>query len=310
MKYSEWSAVWLQNFVMPSAKRRTYAKYTQIIRLHILPALGEYTLDDFTPLILQQFVSDLTQSGNLRTGQGLSAGTVNNIISIVQSSVRTAAGVGVIKTDISKELKRPKLREKQVESFSKAEQKKLESAILEGKKTKYYGIVLCLYTGLRIGELLALKWCDIDWKASLLRVCRTCFDGKDDRGKYARLEDSPKTDAANRQIPLPPQMIALLHTLRTSAKTEYVIETRNAKLPSVRAYQRAFELLLKRLNIPHKGFHALRHTFATRAVECGMDVKTLSEILGHQNPSLTLKRYVHSLMEHKREMMCLVGKLL
>ena len=79
---------------------------------------------------------------------------------------------------------------------------------------------------------------------------------------------------------------------------------------SVRSYQRTFELLLRRLGIPHRGFHAPRHTFATRALECGMDVKTLSEILGHKSPTVTVNRYVHSLIEHKKAMMNLVGKML
>ncbi|MCI8369923.1 MAG: tyrosine-type recombinase/integrase [Clostridia bacterium] len=78
---------------------------------------------------------------------------------------------------------------------------------------------------------------------------------------------------------------------------------------SVRSYQRSFELLLKKLNIPHKGFHALRHTFATRALECGMDVKTLSELLGHKNTGITLNRYAHSLIEHKTEVMNRLGKI-
>ena len=84
----------------------------------------------------------------------------------------------------------------------------------------------------------------------------------------------------------------------------------SGKPVSVRSYQRSFESLLKRLNIPHKGFHSLRHTFATRALECGMDVKTLSEILGHKNPAVMLNRYAHSLMEHKADMMNRLGKLL
>lgn len=83
-----------------------------------------------------------------------------------------------------------------------------------------------------------------------------------------------------------------------------------SKIITVRSYQRSFELLLKKQKIPHHGFHALRNTFATRAIECGMDVKSLSEILGHKNPTITLKRYVHSFMEHKREYMNRLGKLL
>ena len=81
-------------------------------------------------------------------------------------------------------------------------------------------------------------------------------------------------------------------------------------MQTVRSYQYSFSLLLRRIGVPHRGFHALRHTFATRALECGMDVKTLAEILGHKNPTVTLNRYVHSLMPHKHEMMNRLGKLL
>ena len=104
-------------------------------------------------------------------------------------------------------------------------------------------------------------------------------------------------------------MLAMLKSIKKRSKSEYVVA--NGPNPvCVRSYQRSFTLLLRKLKIPHKGFHALRHTFATRALECGMDVKTLSEILGHKNATVTLNRYVHSLMEHKQEMMNKVGKLL
>lgn len=93
-----------------------------------------------------------------------------------------------------------------------------------------------------------------------------------------------------------------------NAKSSYIIEN-NGKPISTRTYQRNFETLLKRLRIPHRGFHALRHTFATRAMECGMDVKTLSEILGHKNATVTLNRYAHSFMDHKKDMMNRIGKL-
>ncbi len=105
-------------------------------------------------------------------------------------------------------------------------------------------------------------------------------------------------------------MIPYLRNLKKDSDSDYVIVSDTEKPISVRAYQRSFELFLKKLGIPHKGFHSLRHTFATRALECGMDVKTLSEILGHKNANITLNRYVHSLMEHKKEMMNRLGKLL
>lgn len=163
---------------------------------------------------------------------------------------------------------------------------------------------MCLYTGLRIGELLALTWNDIDFAKGTLSVNKSCHDGKD-----GLIIDKPKTAQSIRIIPLPQQLLPKLKALKAINHSSFIVA--NAGTPvSVRSYQRSFELLLKKLNIPHKGFHSLRHTFATRALECGMDVKTLSEILGHKNPTVTLNRYVHSLMEHKQDMMNRLGKLL
>ena len=206
------------------------------------------------------------------------------------------------KTDA--EGKRPKLKEKLVECFTLAEQKNIEQAILNGKKDKLYGIILCLYSGLRIGELIALQWSDIDFVKGILTVSKSCHDGKD-----WLIIDEPKTTTSRRVIPLPKQLLPILKGIKKKSDSPFVVSA-NGKPVSVRSYQRSFELLLKRLNIPHKGFHSLRHTFATRARECGMDVKTLSEILGHKNPTVTLNRYAHSLMEHKADMMNRLGKLL
>ena len=194
--------------------------------------------------------------------------------------------------------------------FTPTEQKQIEQAVINGKKPKMFGVVLCLYTGLRIGELLALEWNDIDFQKGIINVCKSCHDGKDDSGKFARITDTPKTETSQRVIPFPKQLIPYLRNLKKDSNSVFVVASDSDKLISVRAYQRSFELFLKRLHIPHKGFHSLRHTFATRALECGMDVKTLSEILGHKNANVTLNRYVHSLMEHKREMMNRLGKLL
>ena len=102
-------------------------------------------------------------------------------------------------------------------------------------------------------------------------------------------------------IPLPKQLLPVLKEYKRKSISEYVVESENGEPPTVRSYQRTFELLQKRLHIERKGFYSLRHTFATRALECGMDVKTLAEILGHKNATVTLNRYAHSLMEHKQD---------
>lgn len=309
MSYKDWLSVWLDNVVKLTAKARTYARYKEIIDGHIVPKLGDYELNDLTPLLLQKFVTELLQSGNLITGKGLSSNTVNTVITVLQNSLKSAMVFGELKEYSADKIKRPKAQENEVICFSIVEQRKIEREVLQSKKDKLFGIVLCLYTGLRIGELLALTWHDIDFIKGTLAVTKSCHYGKGESGKFERCTDLPKTITSRRTIPIPKQIIVILKNIKKRSQSENVVSSRSDPV-SVRSYQRSFALLLRKLNIPHKGFHALRHTFATRALECGMDVKTLSEILGHKNASITLNRYVHSLMEHKQEMMNKVGKLL
>lgn len=309
MLYKIWLMEWLTNYVMPSTKQKTYSSYEDIVRNRLIPNLGEYPLADLTPLIVQRYVTELLQCGNLKTGKGLSANTVNTIISVIQGSLSTAHLLGLTDSYEMNKIRRPKAKEKPVESFTPAEQKQIEQAVMADQREKMKGIVICLYTGLRIGELLALEWSDVDFQKAELRVERTCHDSKNKDGSYCRITDTPKTEHSRRVIPLPRQLIPILREMKKGSSSPLVIVGERPPL-SVRSYQRSFELLLKKTGISRKGFHALRHTFATRAIECGMDVKSLSEILGHKNPTVTLNRYVHSLMEHKRAMMDKLGKIL
>lgn len=309
MKYKDWLKEWLDNYVEPTAKTRTFSRYSEIVEQHIIPRLGELELDELTPSVLQHYITELLQSGNLKTGRGLAANSVSAIINVIQNSLRTAFNLGYTKEYTADRIKRPKSHEKDVSCFSIQEQKKIEQAVLNSKKDKMFGVMLCLYTGLRVGELLALKWTDFDLQKGHLSVSRSCHDGKGKDGKYIRIEDTPKTSSSRRIIPLPKQLLPIIKEFKKKSNAEYVVSC-NGKPLSVRSYQRSFDLLQRKLGITHRGFHSLRHTFATRALECGMDVKTLSEILGHKSPTVTLNRYVHSLMEHKQDMMNRLGKLL
>ena len=309
MKYKEWLKEWLEQYIGPTAKARTYSRYSDIVEQHIVPKLGGYELEELTPNILQHYITELLQKGNIKTGAGLAANSVSSIVNVVQNSLRTAFNLGYIKEYTADKIKRPKAQEKAVSCFSIQEQKMIEQFVLQSKKDKMFGVLICLYSGLRIGELLALKWSDIDFQKGYMTVSRSCHDGKTSNGKYERIEDTPKTASSRRIIPLPKQLLPLIREAKKKSDSEYVI-SKGGKPLSVRSYQRSFELLQKKIKIPHRGFHSLRHTFATRALECGMDVKTLSEILGHKSPNVTLNRYVHSLMEHKQDMMNRLGKLL
>ena len=228
---------------------------------------------------------------------------------MIRGSLTTAHNIGLTDELIVSKIKRPRNEEKAVECFTVSEQKQIEQAVFADKRDKMIGVVLCLYTGLRLGELLALEWTDVDLSRGELTVSKSCHDGKDENGNYCRITGAPKTNSSKRTIPIPKQLIPHLREVKKRSICDHVIAN-GSKPVTVRSYQRSFDLLQQKIKIPHHGFHALRHTFATRAIECGMDVKSLSEILGHKDPTITLKRYVHSLMEHKREYMNRLGKML
>ena len=308
MKYQEWLIEWLENYVKPTSKLKTHMRYEQIVHSHLIPRLGSYELEELTPQLLQHQIVDMGKCGNKRTGKGLAPSTLNLIVAVIQDSLATAYSIEITKIYTADKIKRPRIEEKKVECFTVAEQKTLEEAVKNDRRTKTFGILLCLYTGLRIGELLALEWTDVDFEKREISISKTCHDSKDELGRYVRFVNPPKTSTSMRVIPIPKQLMPMLREIKKRNRSHYVVGDGD-KIISVRSYQRTYELILKKHGLPHRGFHALRHTFATRAIECGMDVKTLSELLGHKNPTVTLNRYAHSLMEHKKDMMNRLGKL-
>ena len=308
MKYQEWLIEWLDNYVRPTSKQKTHTRYEQIVHSHLIPRLGLYEMEELTPQLLQHQIVDMGKNGNKRTGKGLAPSTLNLIVAVIQDSLTTAYSIELTKLYMADKIKRPRIEQKKVECFTVAEQKTLEDVVKNDKRTKTFGILLCLYTGLRIGELLALEWTDIDFEKREISISKTCHDSKDESGRYERFVNPPKTSTSMRVIPIPKQLMPTLREIKRKNGSRYVVGDGD-KIISVRSYQRTYELILKKHGLPHRGFHALRHTFATRALECGMDVKTLSEILGHKNPTVTLNRYAHSLMEHKKDMMNRLGKL-
>lgn len=307
MQVKIWFQEWLTHYVKPTAKQKTYDRYRDITVHHILPKFGEAELEEVTSLLLQRYIAELSERGNLRTGRGLAANTVNTVITVIQGALRVAGDLGHLASYTADKVRRPKTAEKQIECFTLAEQKKIEQAALSDRREKMFGILLDLYTGLRIGELLALQWTDVDFSKSELIVNKSCYDTKKD-GKFCRQTETPKTRSSCRVVPIPRQILPLLREQKKKSRSAFVVG--GDIVPSVRSYQYSFSQLLKKQGIRHRGFHALRHTFATRALECGMDVRTLSELLGHKNPVVTLNRYAHSLMAHKHDAMNRLGKLL
>ena len=309
MKLKEWLDIWLNKYTKFAVKLRTYERYKYIIEKHINPKLGELDLDDLLAVTLQDYVLSELESGNLISSKGLANNSVIGIVNVLKSALKLAKSLEISALDNSNKIKLPMATEKPVTAFEKWEQEKLEKYCLSSNKTNYLGIIICLYTGIRLGELLALTWNDIDFKSGIMTISKTAYRIKQN-GKPQVVIDKPKTKNSSRLIPLPKQLLEILKRAKRISKSDFVLSTRTGGIVGTRAYQKTYERILKKLDIPYKNFHSLRHTFATSAIEMGMDVKTLSEILGHKNPVITLQRYTHSMLSYKTEMMNKMGKML
>ena len=300
MKLKELLELWLERYMKHTIKIRTYNRYKSICELHLIKDLGEYELDELKPNVLQDFFLK-------KIDENYSTNTIKGIVSVLKQALRLAITLEFVDKEYCSNLKMPSSEEKEISVFTKKEQQVIESFCLNHKKRNYIGIVICLYTGIRLGELLALTWDDIDFNSNLLTINKTSYSAKVD-GKTQIIVDKPKTKKSNRVIPLPNQLVKLLKIIKKESNSKYVITTRNSGMVGNRSYQRTFKFILKKVNVPYRNFHSLRHTFATNAIELGMDVKTLAEILGHTNAMITLNRYSHSLLNYKIEMMNKLGK--
>lgn len=280
MKLKELLELWLERYMKHTIKIRTYNRYKSICELHLIKDLGEYELEELKPNVLQDFLLKKID-GNYSTN------TIKGIVSVLKQALRLAITLEFVDKEYCSDLKMSSSEEKEISVFTKKEQQVIESFCLNHKKRNYIGIVICLYTGIRLGELLALTWDDIDFNSNLLTINKTSYSAKVD-GKTQIIVDKPKTKKSNRVIPIPNQLVKLLRVIKKESNSKYVITTRNSGMVGNRSYQRTFKFILKKVNVPYRNFHSLRHTFATNAIELGMDVKTLAEILGHTNAMITL----------------------
>ena len=293
MKLKDIVMQYLEN-IKYSIKQKTYLFYLQINDIYISRFNEEITLNN-----LNEFVASIKEK--------FSYSTTKLVKSLINRSLDFALKNNLIdeKIVISIGLKNKQVRK--VEALEKQEQVKLEKYIFENEKWYHYGILISLYTGLRLGELLALKWQNIDIKNKLIYIDKSVGSISQNH-KTRIIESLPKTQSSIREIPISKQLFEILKVLKQFRICEYVVISHNGKRLMPRAYQKSFENLLKKLKIKHYGFHALRHTFATRLLENGVDIKTISELMGHSSPTITLNRYVHTNMQNKRKAMEIFNK--
>lgn len=294
---------WLRH-IRNQVKPSTFQKYKGLISNHIISELGNIPLARVSRAMIEDFGERQQKHGRVNGGS-LSKKTVNDILILL--------GLAFDFAEEEYSIALPRVRffreeKKEARVLSWEEQKALTAFLVTDMDVFKFGVLLALYTGLRIGELCALQWEDIT--DGHIRVSKTMQRLKRDSGKTEVIVGEPKTKSSKRLIPLPSFLIPYVEQFRQPGG--YVIRTNRSAHAEPRCVQFKFERLTAACGLKDVTFHTLRHTFATRCVEAGFDIKTLSEILGHADVKTTLNRYVHSsfaLKQRNMEKLSLVVNL-
>lgn len=313
----EWLNFCLDFYMKNSLKQSTYISYLGYIRNHLQPALGEIMLIDLTPRLLQSFY-------NYKTEQGLSPKTIVNINLFLHHALQYAVNEGYINGNPAEAINLSRGYKPQIEVLTRDEQMQLMQCSYQHR----YGVFirLVLFTGLRMGELLGLRWEDIDIQIGLLHVRRTLnrlnkINPDEHSNSTEIVIQPPKSQNSIRTIPLLPANIEDLQGWRqiqqqdaitageAYAASGFIVTNPMGGYIEPDTFRGYYKKLLAAGELRPFTFHALRHTFATRALEQGMDAKTLSVLLGHYSVAFTLDTYAHVLDDHKRENMALMAGL-
>ena len=285
----------------PIVKHSTMCAYLLTLQTHLLPWFG--TMETIAECDVQQFVID-------KFASGLARKTVRDMVAVLKSIVKYGNKHGIFHFE-EWEIEYPTDTEnKLLPTLSLNHQRILMNHLIEQPTQQNIGVLLALCTGMRIGEVCALQWEDVDFTQRIITVRHTVGRIYNCELKTTeRIHTSPKTKNSCREIPISKQLFQSLKTVRKQSQSPYVVGT-STQSKEPRSYRDYFSRLLKRLNIPHLVFHGLRHTFATRCIESQCDYKTVSVILGHSNVATTLNLYVHPNLSQKKKCIDRMSKFL
>ncbi|MDU2006890.1 MAG: tyrosine-type recombinase/integrase [Lachnospiraceae bacterium] len=307
--FSYIASEWFESIKLHT-KTSTQNKYHNMLTNYILPEYGNQPFNTITYEFIEAHCKFLLESEG-KKGNGLSTKTVSDVLAIIRNISKFAIRKGIY---VANDANAVQIRQdiKPMRVLNKAEQRQLCEYILKRPEACSIGILVCMFTGLRIGEICALRWEDISFSDQSIYIHHTLQRIQMHRGHGAKTEvivTTPKSSCSIRKIPLPDEILEIL-VLNKKASSGYVLTNDEYKFIEPRTMQNKFKKILKAAGIENANFHALRHTFATRCVELGFDVKSLSEILGHATVNITMNRYVHPTYEMKKENMKKLSGLL
>lgn len=286
-------------------KESSYARYYHLLECHIIPRLGKYPVSKISTTMVEQYINELLCNGRMDGHGGLSPKSVSDILTIIKSSMFYARRndfcviCNLERLSVKKE-------SKEMRVLSIEEQERLKHFLLTDTDTIKFGVLLSLYTGIRIGELCALRWEHIKLAAGILEIRETLQRVQNvtdvNGGKTRIIITTPKSKCSIRDIPIP-KYIQDLAAQFENLPGAYVLTGEQSCYIEPRTLQNKFKQYTKQCDVIGANYHSLRHTFATRCMELGFEVKSLSEILGHANVNITLNRYVHSSLKLKKDNM-------
>lgn len=309
MTLKSWLEYWFDVYAKRTVKQSTAVSYHGYINGHIIPHIGLYKLSELNTDIFQRFFNEQGDSGSLKGG-GLSPKTLSNISRMIHKSLQKALELELIKKNYIEFIELPKQETPEMRVLTVYEQKLLMKELRHSEEKLAFGVYLSLALGIRLGEVLGLRWSDIDTQNRIVHIRRTVnrLPSLDSTTKTELVVGTPKSKKSVRDIPINEELCReiILYNVKTNHRAyndNYLLRSSIGGPAEPKTLQETFKRILKEAGVNDANFHALRHTFATRAIEKGVDVKTLSVLLGHASVNFTLDRYAHVLDRQKRETM-------
>ena len=294
---SSWIEFWLENYKKNSIKPKTLDCYYYAYEQHIRGSIGKYKLDKLNPIIIQSVINDMNSNN-------YSLSTIKKVYIVLNQCLTQAVNNDMLYRNPCNAVTLPKSQPRKIVAMSLEDQKLFEKACPDTTYGRMF--LFALQTGMRLGEILALTWEDVDFDKKILSVNKNAITvvnrNPEVEGTRKQIIDTTKTESGNRTIPMSNKCCELLQSQYQTEQGVFCFPSTNGNLLMERNVRRAFDRIVKESGIDTSyTIHSLRHTFATRLLEKGANIKAVSEILGHKSIQITLDTYSHVSTDFKHD---------